>query len=210
MEQVRSKHSTCNLQPKEDIGMKRWFPLLPVVALALLTACSPKRSGDALAAAEHLAATEHLVVTEQTQALPAACPVTQLPDPPFTPPKPYGAPLEGEFWFGSPALWTSLPVDGAWRDLPLSRSGYTQKLAWWREGYDWQAEPEPDLIVTGRRLDGEAPPLAASKATNAFAEDIGSAMLVGVDIPAAGCWEITGRYGEQELSFIIQVISPVP
>jgi len=143
--------------------------------------------------------------------------VTQPPDPPFTPPEPYGAPLEGEFWLGSPALWTSLPADGAWCDLPLhdlasgqtgSQAGYTQKLAWWREGYDWQAEPEPDLTVTGRRLDGEAPPLMASKATNAYAADIGSAMLVGVDVPTAGCWEITGRYGEQELSFVIQVINP--
>ena len=178
--------------------MRRWFPLLPVVVLALLTACSPNRSGDALAAAE------------QTQALLSECPVTQPPDTPFTPPGPYGAPLQGEFWYGSPALWTSLPVDGVWRDLPRSQAGYTQKVAWWRLGYDWKAEPEPDLTVTGKRLDGEAPPLVASKATNAFAADIGSAMLVGVDIPTTGCWEITGRYGEQELSFVILVISPKP
>ena len=64
--------------------------------------------------------------------------------------------------------------------------------------------------MTGKRLDGEAPPLVASKATNAYAADIGSAMLVGVDIPTAGCWEITGQYGEQELSFVVQVISPDP
>lgn len=179
--------------------MRHWFPLLPVVALALLTAaCSPNRSGDALAAAE------------QPQALPAACPVTQPPDPPFTPPEPNSASLQGEFWYGSQEFWTSLPMDGAWRDLPYSETGYTQKVFWWRQGYDWKAEPEPDLTVTGRRLDGEAPPLVASKATNAYAADIGSAMLVGVDIPTAGCWEITGRIGEQELSFVIQVISPDP
>jgi len=77
-------------------------------------------------------------------------------------------------------------------------------------GYDWSAEPEPALTVTGKRLDGEAPPLVASKATNAYAADIGSAMLVGVDIPTAGCWEITGQYGEQELSFVVQVFSPDP
>jgi hypothetical protein len=81
-----------------------------------------------------------------------------------------------------------------------------QKLAWWKQGYDWQAEPEPDLTVIGRRLDGEAPPLIASKATNAYAEDIGSAMMVGFDIPTAGCWEITGSIDGQELSFVVQVI----
>ena len=184
--------------------MRRWIPLLPIVTLALLTACSPTRSGDALAAAEHLAA------AEQTQSPPAACAVTQPPDPPFTPPNPYEAPLQGEFWFGSPALWTSLPLDEAWRDLPHNQGGYAQKVFWWRQGYDWSAEPEPALTVAGKRLDGEAPPLVASKATNAYAADIGSAMLVGVDIPTAGCWEITGQYGEQELSFVVQVISPDP
>jgi hypothetical protein len=54
-------------------------------------------------------------------------------------------------------------------------------------------------------LDASAPPLHASKATNAFAHDIQSAMLVGVDVPTAGCWEITGRYGGHELSFTVWV-----
>ena len=116
-----------NLQPNKEVGMRRWIPLLPIVTLALLTACSPTRSGDALAAAEHLAA------AEQTQSPPAACAVTQPPDPPFTPPNPYEAPLQGEFWFGSPALWTSLPLDEAWRDLPHNQGGYAQKVFWWRQ-----------------------------------------------------------------------------
>lgn len=45
----------------------------------------------------------------------------------------------------------------------------------------------------------------ASSATNAFASDIGSAMLVGVGIPAAGCWQITGRIKGAELSFVVWV-----
>jgi hypothetical protein len=69
----------------------------------------------------------------------------------------------------------------------------------------WTEEPEPALIVTGERLDAQAPPLTSSQATNAYASDIGSAMLTGVDLPTLGCWRITGRYGTAELSFVVWV-----
>lgn len=137
----------------------------------------------------------------------ATCSVTRAPDPPFVPPPPYSpsSPFAGEFWYGTQALWTLLRADGTWQGLPLNPGGYTQKVFWWRKGYSWTAEPEPQLFVTGRRLDAPAPPLIASKATNAFAHDIQSAMLVGVDVPTLGCWLITGRYGERELSFTVWV-----
>jgi len=61
------------------------------------------------------------------------------------------------------------------------------------------------IAVTGRRLDAPAPPLNVSRATNAYAEDIQSAMLVRVDFPTPGCWEITGRYAGSELSFVVFV-----
>ncbi|HEU0292560.1 MAG TPA: hypothetical protein VFR47_07475 [Anaerolineales bacterium] len=138
---------------------------------------------------------------------PATCLITVPQDPPFTPPAPYDAlGFEGDFWYGSNSLWTAVPQSGTWRGLPLNSGGYTQKVFWWRDGYVWNEEPEPNLIVTGERLDAKAPPLKASKATNAYASDIGSAMLVGVDIPTAGCWKITGRYNDEaELSFVVWV-----
>jgi hypothetical protein len=139
---------------------------------------------------------------------PAACPVTKAPDPPFVPPLPYSpsAPFAGEFWHGTEALWTLLPADGTWPGLPHNPDGYTQKVFWWRKGYSWTAEPEPQLTVMGRRLDAPALPLHASKATNAFAQDIQSAMLVGVDLPTLGCWEITGHYAGHDLSFVVRVV----
>jgi len=135
------------------------------------------------------------------------CPVTLPPDPPFTPPSPYPqyAPSAGEFWYGTDSLWTIVPGNGVWAALPHNPEGYTQKVFWWREGYSWEAEPEPQLSVTGRRLDESAPPLNVSRATNAFAADIQSAMLVGVDFPALGCWEILGHYADAELSFVVWV-----
>jgi hypothetical protein len=92
-----------------------------------------------------------------------------------------------------------------WAELPHNPEGYTQKVFWWREGYSWTEEPEPELSVIGQRLDDPAPPLNVSRATNAFAADIQSAMLVGVDFPTPGCWEISGRYAEAELSFVVWV-----
>jgi hypothetical protein len=142
-----------------------------------------------------------------TNTIPETCPITRTPDVPFTPPAPYSrdAPGGAAFWYGTDALWTTVPKTGVWSQLPHNSAGYTQKVLWWRKGYSWTAEPQPQLIVTGRQLDASAPPLNVSRATNAFAEDIQSAMLVGVDFPTLGCWEITGQYAGTELSFVVWV-----
>ena len=202
--------------------MQRLYPLLSILTLAsLLAGCAPK----AVAQAEENKAQTDLVQPDSaapadlperssdsavSQVLskdpPADCPLTTSQDPPFTPPAPYSdLGFEGAFWYGSNALWTALPQSGVWYGLPHNPEGYTQKIFWWREGYVWNEEPQPALTVTGERLDVPAPPLIASKATNAYASDIGSAMLVGVDFPTLGCWKITGRYGETELRFMIWV-----
>ena len=142
-------------------------------------------------------------ITEST----FTCPLTVPQVPAFVPPAPYDSlnSFKDHFWFGSNALWTIVPSSGTWGSLPLNPSGYTQKILWWRDGYVWDQEPEPNLIVTGERLDASSSPLSASKATNAYASDIGSAMLVGVDFPTHGCWKITGKYNDVELSFVILV-----
>lgn len=183
--------------------------LLSILLLTLATACA----GYVEAQADPKSPT----VTPETMAsstpqkisrTPAAdCPLTVPQDPPFTPPGPYDTlGFRDEFWFGSPSLWTVIWNGGIWHGLPYEAdSGYTQKIFWWREGYVWNEEPEPNLTVTGERLDAESPPLRASKATNAFANDIGSAMLTGVKFPTAGCWKITGKYKDAELSFVVWV-----
>jgi hypothetical protein len=137
---------------------------------------------------------------------PSSCPVTVPQDPPFVPPSPYDRlGFDGEFWYGSNSLWTAVRQNGTWEALPHNPEGYTQKVFWWREGYSAGQEPEPELAVTAERLDAQAPSIQGSKATNASASDIGSAMLVGVDLPTLGCWKITGKYGDTELSFVVWV-----
>lgn len=198
--------------------MQRLY-FLPILLLAVLLAgCSARAAAQpvevrALENPTSMALPEPSATAEmpKSEAVPhdppAICPITVPQDPPFTAPEPYSpnSPFDSNFWYGSHALWTDLPKDGIWYALPHNLEGYTQKVFWWREGYIWNQEPQPNLIVTGERLDAPAPPLVVSQATNAYAADIGSAMLVGVDFPTLGCWKITGKYADAELSFVVWV-----
>jgi hypothetical protein len=181
--------------------VQRWYALVLFAVVAVLLAISLVANPPAAARVPDESSTSAGPNTSR------ACPITQAPDPAFEPPAPYPAkaPYAGEFWYGTPALWTMLGDEGTWQQLPHTDAGYTQKVFWWRQGYDWRAEPEPELTVTGRRLDGSAPPLSASRATNAYHPDFSSAMLVGVDVPTLGCWEITGHIDGQALSFVVWV-----
>jgi hypothetical protein len=132
-------------------------------------------------------------------AVPASCPVTRPPDPPFRPSAPYPAtpPGKDRFWYGTPALWLPLSLDGSW-------SGGKQFV--WRQGYSGSKETRPALTVIGRRLDGEAPPLKASRATNAWHKSFGGwAMLIGAKVPTTGCWAITTRYRDHEVDMVVWV-----
>lgn len=135
------------------------------------------------------------------------CPVTKLPTQPFVPPSPYPAdPGEGRFWFGTEKLWTHLFVDGRWRGLPTD-SGYRDKVFWWRRGYNWRIENPPKLTVTARRLDSPAPRLVTDEHANAgWTSDRDHPFIVtGIDIPTAGCWQITGDYKGDRLTFVVWV-----
>jgi hypothetical protein len=135
--------------------------------------------------------------------LPDTCPVTTAPDRPFSPPPPYpqSAPYEGHFWYGTESLWTMLPVDGQWDQL-----AHGEKVWWWRVGYDGSDEPQPELRATARRLDGVASVAESGPpATNGYHPDFHWAMLSGLQVATPGCWEVTGHYHDQALSFVVWV-----
>jgi hypothetical protein len=145
-------------------------------------------------------------VAPAVQSPQAPCPTTRPQQPQFIPPAPYSTTVpSAEFWYGASSLWTAIPNSGTWPGLPYESGSYVQKVFWWRDGYDWRSETSPKLSVRGVRIDGPAKPLASSGATNAFAADIGSAMLVLVQIPTPGCWKITGQYKGASLSFVVWV-----
>lgn len=140
-------------------------------------------------------------------AAPASCPVSTPPEHPFTPPTALALD-QNDFWLGTEKLWTNLSKSGTWEWQP-HKPGHehqvqplTSKIFWMSVDYDRRTEPYPNITVTGRRLDGAAPPLLLLPATHAFlgAE---TAMLTGVYVPSPGCWEITGQYRDQKLSFVV-------
>jgi len=138
----------------------------------------------------------------------AQCLTTPPPNPPFVPPlkNPSSAIGSNTFWYGTDALWTSLSLDGKWTFQNSVPAPYPTKLVFWRRGFDWRKELEPKLIITGKRLDGDAPSIAEAHA-NAALFGAGDAMITAIDIPTAGCWELTAHYGGHTLSFI-ELVEP--
>ena len=152
-----------------------------------------------------------LTVGGQQSFPPASCPITVPPTEPFTPPAAYKLDENGNgFWLGTEKLWTVLRKSGVWEWAP-HEPGHenevqplTEKTFWMSVDFHWRTEYPPKLKVTGRRLDGDAQPLLTMRATNAF---IGPAtsMLTGVYVPTPGCWEITGEYAGEKLSYVVWV-----
>jgi hypothetical protein len=175
-----------------------------IAALSLLLAACAASAADAPATAP---ATRSVAI--QPSAAPASCPTTRPPDPRFVPPAPFPPEppsVEGDkFWYGTNQLWTWLNADGTWA-MARDEHGLFDKSFWWRQGYDWRTETTPTLRVTGRRLDTPATAVTVSDATNGFEESMGAFMLLGLELPAAGCWELTGHYHGWSLRFVVWVM----
>ncbi len=193
-----------------------FIPLFLILA-SLLAGCASNINNQAVKSLEeYRMPTDVPVPSSMTEAAkteialsipPADCPVTTAGILAFEAPKPHSAsaPWPGIFWFGSEHLWTALDANGVWSGLPKSPDGYTQKIMWWSTLYSLPDELEPALVVTGRRLDAEAPALRFYGATNAMAKDIGEAMLTGVEFPTPGCWEVEGKYKKASLKFYVWI-----
>ena len=148
---------------------------------------------------------------QQTAVPPASCPVTTPPAAPFTPPGERKLRAnDSVFLIGTEKLWIALSKAGVWYWAPHAPAHenevqpLTEKLFWMSVDFNWRKEYPPRIEVTGRRLDGDAPPLLKLRPTNALGKPY-SAMLVGVYVPTPGCWEITGEYKGQKLSFVVWV-----
>jgi hypothetical protein len=98
-----------------------------------------------------------------------------------------------------------LPADGTWRGpYPGAARNdfvYSDKLPWLRNP---AALKVGTLTIKGRRLDGPAPSFIETN--EPFGYNRGG-IIGGINIPAYGCWEITGQYDDQELTFTVWVTS---
>jgi len=86
------------------------------------------------------------------------------------------------------ALWATEEEYG------LNVSGKWIKVAWFRP-------TGTELMITGRRLDVQAPPLE-SEVNCCYPTRF---QVSGLYFPTEGCWKVTARAAENELSFIVRI-----
>ena len=102
--------------------------------------------------------------------------------------------------YGNGRLWVGgLSPDGVIAADPRfieSDGSVSTKFGWWHD------DPGK-LVITGRRLDGPAPP-ARGSVPDGY-DRIGF-QASGVYFPVDGCWEITGQVGPSTLTFVTFVI----
>jgi hypothetical protein len=152
---------------------------------------------------------------------PASCRVTLPENGSFTPPSPFPIDPESDplswgfptgsrrFWFGTAKLWTVLPADGIWRALTFTAEGgyaYFNKLPWFHQAFPKDQGP---LTITGKRLDGPAPSFTEMESINSWGRGKTGVeeVMGGIQIPVFGCWLVTARYKDEELSFTVWVVN---
>jgi hypothetical protein len=101
---------------------------------------------------------------------------------------------------GNGKMWTTMwphNVLIATPDYIEADGSVWMKWPWW-----WRRRFGRELAITGRRLNGDAPPLTAYVPDG---YEVGFAPS-GITFPREGCWEVTGRVGEASLTFVTLVL----
>jgi hypothetical protein len=99
----------------------------------------------------------------------------------------------GTLWVGG--LWPHGVID-ADPDFVAEDGSVGMKFGWWRKAGG-------KLRITGRRLDGPAPPARGFVPDGYGATGFQSS---GVEFPTEGCWEVTGTLPTTSLRFVTFVI----
>ena len=123
-------------------------------------------------------------------------------------------------WLLTEALWMKPPEDSAVLDPPAyndyfvnedrsiwasaswatdAEEGLNVAEEWIKVG--WFRPAGAELVVTGQRLDGKAPPLEFEAACCYPTRFQASALY----FPTAGCWEVTSKSDDQKLSFVVWI-----
>lgn len=158
-------------------------PASPVVENTLAATTAPKPTNTATASPAAQAAAEN-------------CPVTQ---PEWVkPPEDAAAPNEPAFGNYYLNRDRSIWVGAYWADnenyvLRVDKNGI--KVGWFRPAGE-------TLVITGKRIDGDAPPLA-SHVPCCYPTRF---QATGLYFPKEGCWQVTGRAASSEIVFYVRVL----
>jgi hypothetical protein len=101
-----------------------------------------------------------------------------------------------EFIYSSNNLHVWLPTEGRWPESPHT-------LRWYYNGAPRARTPPPQLKVTAHRIDGDGAPAIIAPPKTVRDEGDAAAMVTRVELPAAGCWRISGQYKDNYLSFVV-------
>jgi hypothetical protein len=96
----------------------------------------------------------------------------------------------GSIWVG---LWGANVV--VWSAEP--DGSVSAKFGWWRG-------VAGKLRIDGHRLDGQAPPLTAH-VPDGYGDS--GFQSTGITFPTEGCWRVTGRVGDESLTFVTFVLA---
>jgi hypothetical protein len=69
--------------------------------------------------------------------------------------------------------------------------------------FGWMRGVSGTLKITGRRLDGEAPPLRSEVPDGYGDRGFQATYLI---FPTPGCWEVTGHVGDSSVTFVTKVV----
>ena len=69
--------------------------------------------------------------------------------------------------------------------------------------FGWLRGVSGKLKITGRRLDGEAPPLRSEVPDGYGDRGFQATYLI---FPTPGCWEVTGHVGDSSVTFVTKVV----
>ena len=125
----------------------------------------------------------------------ASCSVTvgidEIPGAPF--PKAW----KGQKWHGSESLAVQLPEDGLWPTSSI-------KFFWWSVGFKPGMESHFSAEIAS--MDDAPSTAKISGATNAGLAGRWKVILAGFHFPDPGCWRISAKYFDHELTFVVKTV----
>jgi hypothetical protein len=180
--------------------------VLGVLAVALsLAACTSSPSASTSSGESGAASSTHTVTS--------TAPVSQLPvtradarDCPVTLPGHAGPRGTRQAFFGWGASYGSgdLWVGGLWpHGVIAAGPGFVDRHGRVGMKFGWWRGVAGRLHITGRRLDAPAPHVVADASSGYGGTGFQPS---GVIFPTEGCWEVTGRVGQESLTFVTFVI----
>src|SRR5437899_3715653 len=135
----------------------------------------------------------------QTPASPSSCPASPLTRD-TAPRDPSASPVGPADWYinADRTIWAGAVPKGGW---PAGGTLYSGKGRVKGQKTYWVRPRGTQLVISGHRLDGDAPPLEAHVPCcypTGF-------QIVALHFPTEGCWEVAARAGESDLRFVTRV-----